>query len=62
MKLKEKDDQSADASILLKRGTKILTGGVMETNFGAETEGKDIQSLPHQGIQHIYISTNSRQY
>jgi len=27
----------------------------METKFRAETEGKAIQSLPHQGIQPIYI-------
>jgi len=27
----------------------------METKFGAETEGMAIQSLPHLGIQPIYI-------
>jgi len=27
----------------------------MEMNFGSETEGKAIQSLPHLGIQPIYI-------
>jgi len=27
----------------------------METNFEAETEGMAIQSLPHMGIQSIYI-------
>jgi len=27
----------------------------METKFGAETEGTAIQSLPHMGIQSIYI-------
>jgi len=39
----------------LKWGAKILTGGNTETNFGAETEGKTIQRLPHLGIQPIYI-------
>jgi len=38
MKLKKNNDQSADASLLLKRGTKIFIGGDMETKFGAETE------------------------
>jgi len=42
-----------DASLLLKRGNKN-TGGDMGTKFGAETEGKAIQSLPHLGIQPIY--------
>jgi len=55
MKLKKKDDQSVDPSVLLKRGSKIFIGGYMETKFGAETEGKTIQSLPHLGIQPIYI-------
>jgi hypothetical protein len=27
MKLKKKEDQSVDASVLLRRGNKILTGG-----------------------------------
>jgi len=54
MKLK-KDDQSADASVLLKGGTKIFIGGDMEIKFGAETEGMAIQSLLHLGIQPIYI-------
>jgi len=34
----------------LKGGTKIFIGGDMETKFGGETEGMDIQSLPHLGI------------
>jgi hypothetical protein len=38
MMLKMKGDQSADASILLRRGDKILKGGNMETKCGAETE------------------------
>ena len=37
MKLKKKKDQSADASILLRRGNKMPMEGVTETKFGAET-------------------------
>jgi hypothetical protein len=29
-------------------------GGVTKTKFGAETEGKAIQRLPHWGIHPIY--------
>jgi hypothetical protein len=54
MKLKKKEDPSVGASVLLRRGNKILTGGNMETKCGAETEGKAIQSLPHLGIHPIY--------
>ena len=36
-------------------GGKIFIGENMETIFGAETEGKAIQTLPHLGIQPIYI-------
>jgi len=35
-----KDDQSVDASDLLRKGNKILMGGNTETKCGAETEGK----------------------
>jgi len=38
----------------LEGRTKIFIGENTETKFGAETEGKDIQSLPHPGIQPIY--------
>jgi hypothetical protein len=55
VKLKKKEDQSVDASlILLRRRNKILTGANMETKCGAETEGKAIQRLPHLGIHPIY--------
>jgi hypothetical protein len=54
MKLKKKGSQSVDASVLLKRGNKIFKGGNMETNCGAETEGKAIQRLPYLGIHLIY--------
>jgi hypothetical protein len=46
MKLKKKEDQSEDASVLLRRRNKILTGGKIDTKCGAETEGKAIQRLP----------------
>jgi hypothetical protein len=44
MKLKKKEDQSVDTSLLLRMGNKILMEGVTETKFGAETEGK---TAPH---------------
>ena len=53
MRLKKKEDKSVDASVLLRRGNKILTGGNTETKHGAETEGKAIQRLPHLGIHPI---------
>jgi hypothetical protein len=53
MKLKKKEDQSIGASMLLRRGNKILTGGNMETKCGAETEEKAAQRLPHLGIHPI---------
>ena len=49
MKLKKKEDQSVDTSVLLKPGNKIPMGGVTETKCGTETEGKAIQRLPHLG-------------
>jgi hypothetical protein len=54
MKLKKKEDQSVDASVLLRRGNKILKGGNAETKCGAETEGKAFQRLPHLGIHPKY--------
>jgi hypothetical protein len=50
IKLKNKEDQSVDTSILLWRGNKIPMEGVRETKFRAETEGMTIQRLPHLGI------------
>jgi hypothetical protein len=46
MKLKKKEDQSMDTSILLRIGNKIPIEGVTETNFRAETEGRTNQRLP----------------
>ena len=37
MKPKKKEDQNVDASVLLRRVNKILTGGITETTCGAET-------------------------
>jgi hypothetical protein len=42
MKLKKKEDQSVDTSILLRRGNKIPMEGVTETKCGVETEGMTI--------------------
>jgi hypothetical protein len=46
MKLKKKEDQRVDASVLLRKGNKILTEGNMETKCGAETEGKASRDCP----------------
>jgi hypothetical protein len=54
MRLKKKEDQSVDMLVLLRRGNKILMGANMEIKYGAETEGKTIQRLPHLGIHPIY--------
>ena len=59
MKLKKKEDQSADTSILLKRGNKIAMEGVSETMFEADTEGMTIQRLHHLSIHTINTQTLS---
>jgi hypothetical protein len=38
MKLKKNEDQSVDTSPPFRIGNKITTEGVIEKNFGAETE------------------------
>ena len=53
MKLKKKEGQNEDTLLLLRRQNKILMGGDIVTNCGAETEGKVIQRLPHLGIHPI---------
>jgi hypothetical protein len=53
MKLKKKEDQSVDILFLLRMENKIPMKGVTETKFGAETEGRTIQSLPVLGIHPI---------
>jgi hypothetical protein len=52
MKLKKKEDQSEDSSVLLRRGNKIHTGGNMETNSRAETQGK---TAPPGNPSHIQL-------
>jgi hypothetical protein len=54
MKLKKKEDQSVNTSVLLRRGNKIPMGGDTETKCGTETEGKAIHRLPHMGIHPVY--------
>jgi hypothetical protein len=53
MKLKMKDEQSVDTLFLLRMGNKIPLEGVTETKYGAETEGRTIQRLPHPVIHPI---------
>jgi hypothetical protein len=53
MKLKKKEGQSVDTSILLRRENKMPMQGVTETKFRAETEGMTIQRLPHLGMHPI---------
>jgi hypothetical protein len=53
MKLKKKDDQNVDTSIILRIGNKIYMKGFTETKCGAETEGMIIQSLPPLEIHYI---------
>jgi hypothetical protein len=53
MKLKKKEDQSVDTSVLLRRGKKIPMEGVTETKCGADAEGMTIQRLTHLGIHPI---------
>jgi hypothetical protein len=54
MKLKKKEDQIVDNSILLRRRNKLPMEGVTVTKCGAETEGMVSQRLPHLGIHPIY--------
>ena len=56
MKLKKKEDQSVDASVLLRRGNKILIGGNLERKSGAETEGKASRDCPTWDPSHIQSS------
>jgi hypothetical protein len=44
LKLKKKEDQSVDTSILLRKGNKIPMEGVTKTKFRAESEGMTISS------------------
>jgi hypothetical protein len=53
MKLKKKEIQIVDMSVLLRRWNKLPVGGIAETKCGAETKGKAIQRLPNLGIHPI---------
>ena len=53
VKLKKKEIQSVDASVLLRRGNKILMRANTETKYRTETNGKAIQRLPQLGIHPI---------
>ena len=61
MKLKNKEDQSVDTCVLLRRGSKITTRENTKTKCGAKTEGRTIQRLPFLGI-HPYTDTKPRHY
>jgi hypothetical protein len=63
MKLKKKEDQSMDTSILLRRGNKLPMKGVTETKFRAETEGrKDHPETAPPGESIPYTTTKPRHY
>jgi hypothetical protein len=49
MKLKKKEEQSVDTSILFRMWNKIPMEGVTETKFGAEMEERTIQIVLHPG-------------
>ena len=49
MKPKNKADQSMDASVLLRRGNKILTGGNIETKCEHRLKEKPSRDCPHWG-------------
>jgi hypothetical protein len=55
MKLKKKEDQRMDTSILLRRGNKIHMEGVTETKYGAETEGRTVQRLEHTFSKNVHL-------
>ena len=53
MKLKKKEDQSVDDSVLLFKENKILKGGNMVTKGGVETERKTMKESAPLGVSHI---------
>jgi len=55
MKLKKKDDQSVDASVLLRNRNKNIHRQKYRDKFEAETEEKAIQRPLHLGIQPIHM-------
>jgi hypothetical protein len=61
MKPKEKDDQSIDASVLLRRVNKILSEGNMETKCGARLKERPFRDCPIWGSS-PYTVTKHRCY
>ena len=53
MKLKKKEGQNGDASVLLRRENKTLMGGNSRSNRGTGIEEKITQKPPHLGIHRI---------
>jgi hypothetical protein len=53
MKLKKKEDQSVDTSVLLRRGNKIPLGGDTETKCEAETEGRQFGDCSTWDPSHV---------
>jgi hypothetical protein len=60
-KLKKKEDQSVDASVLLRKGNKMLSGGNMDTKCGAETEERPSRDS-HTWGSIPYTDTKPRKY
>jgi hypothetical protein len=58
MKLK-KEDQSMDASALLRRGNKIIKGGNIETKCGAEVEKKGHPEIAPPGDPFLIQTPNT---
>lgn len=52
-KLRSQQDDSAGKVFAIKLDD-LISKGVTETKFGAETEERTIQRLPHPGIHPIY--------
>jgi hypothetical protein len=50
----KKEDQSVGASVLLRKGNKILMGANTETKYPAEIQVKAVQRPLHIGIHPIY--------
>ena len=57
MNPKKRENQNVNASVLLRRVNKLLTGGNIQAKCGSETEGKAIKRLtylgyiPYRGVQ-----------
>ena len=51
LKLKMKEDQSVDASVLLRKGHKIIMGGRKCTEFGRKREGEEENRGATSGVR-----------